>query len=74
MKKDTLKYYQAKERRIKKALRRVHKILKEHEAGLRDPEKWNDAHDLTRRLELRLQHNWCEYKDWHYEKYEFNTY
>ncbi len=70
----SLRYFQAKERRIKKAITRVNKILNEFEHGQRDPEGWNDVHDLMRRLQMRIQHNWCAYKDWHYKKYEFNVY
>jgi 23S rRNA maturation mini-RNase III len=35
---------------------------------------WNEHHDLHDRLEQRLWANWSDFKDWHWEKYQFNTY
>jgi len=36
--------------------------------------KWNEHHDLEYRLEKRLEENWSNYHDWHFDKYQFNAY
>lgn len=75
-----------KEALIKKAIERVENKLAQYnqEAAKikgnwsnEDQQKfkdWNNWHDLQYRLEQRLWENWSNYKDWHYKKYDFNTY
>jgi HD superfamily phosphodiesterase len=80
--------FKKKEAAINKAIDRVKKRLKELEEysnsfiGVRYESEeykertkwWNHYHDLQYRLEERLWANWSAYKDWHWEKYGFNTY
>ena len=70
----TLEYFLRKQVKINNAVERVNKILIEFTEGKRDPERWNEVHDLKDRLIDRLYNNWSDYKDWHYAKYEFNVY
>jgi hypothetical protein len=34
----------------------------------------NNVYDLQYKIEAELHQNWCEFKDWHYENFKFNTY
>lgn len=35
---------------------------------------WNNWHDLQYRIEQRLWANWSEFKDYNWDKNQFNTY
>jgi len=64
-----------KETAINKAIDRVKAKLKSYSDTPDQPHKdWNLWHDLQDRLEARLADNWSNYKSWHWETYQFNTY
>lgn len=68
-----------RETRIKKAIERVKTKLqyfKDNSDILPESvlKHWNDWHDLHDRLINRLVDNWSDYKKWHFETYQFNTY
>ena len=85
MKKD-YDYFKKKEKLIHKAIERVkNKLLWFKSESEKIPGYWTDEnreyfkdwnlwHDLQYRLENRMWDNWSEYKDWHWDTYQFNTY
>ena len=39
-----------------------------------DHKDWNKWHDLHDRLQDRLVDNWSNFKEWHFNTFQFNTY
>lgn len=81
-----MQQYKDKETRLNKAIERVQNKLTQYSQeaekikgnwSSEDQQRlknWNDWHDLQYRLEDRLKDNWSSYKEWHWEKFQFNTY
>ncbi len=81
-----MQQYKDKETRINKAILKVQGKLAQYEmeaekiqgnwseADQQRFKDWNSLHDLEYRLEQRLWSNWSEFKEWHWNKYQFNTY
>lgn len=70
-----LNTFKDKETRLNLALTRVQNSLKHYaeNSGQRFDD-WNNWHDLEDRINERLWQNWSNYKDWHFETFQFNTY
>lgn len=69
-----------KQTRLNNALNKVNAKLQyfnevsQTGANLPEFENWNKWHDLHDRLKDRLQDNYNNFKNWHWEQYRFNTY
>jgi hypothetical protein len=64
-----------KETAINKAIERVNNKLQYFNETPDLPHlDWNKWHDLHDRLQDRLIDNWSNFKEWHFIKFNFNTY
>jgi hypothetical protein len=67
--------FKEKETALNLALTRVQNRLKYYaENSSQIFEDWNNWHDLEDRIKERLWQNWSNYKDWHFQTFQFNTY
>ena len=67
----------SKEIILKNAIDKVRAKLESFKLkAFNDPEltNWNKWHDLEDRLTATLWDNWSAFKDWHWDKHNFNTY
>lgn len=72
--KKELQTFKDKETSLKKAIERVNNLLEGYKIKAPEGDKWNQTHDLEDRLRNRLIENWKEFKIWHWDNFQFNTY